>query len=391
MRLNKQRLIIYLIVAFLLGGVVSWGVVEAVNRGLLGNTVKVSTDDYKQYEKLSQRYGKLDALYETVNTQFYKKVKEQDLIDGMYKGVVAGLGDPYSAYMTKKEYDSWSADTLGEFDGIGITFSMNTERDLIVVSTIDGTPAYRAGIKAGDIIEGVDGKVYTNMDDAAAAMRGKAGTKVEITYSRKDKVNTAVLTRETIVTESVQSKIRKDNIGYIRITAFEEHTAEDFEKALDQMEKKKVQGIVIDLRDNGGGVVEAGLEIADKLLGKQAITYLQDRQGKKKYYNSDGQRTKLPYAILVNEGTASTSEIVTAAVKDEGKHPIVGTKTFGKGIVQVTSLLKEGDALKLTTMQYFSPKGNVINSKGITPNYVVKIKEDSKKDTQMEKAITLLK
>ena len=181
----------------------------------------------------------------------------------------------------------------------------------------------------------------------------------------------------------------EDNIGYIQITSFEEHTAEEFQDELNKMEEKKVSGLVIDLRENGGGIVDSGFEIADQLLGEGTITYLQDQKGEKQYIKSDKGATDLPYVLLVDENTASTSEILAAAVKDDGKNPLVGTTTFGKGIVQTSGELSDGSALKITTMQYFSPKGNQINGKGVKPDYVVK-NSKGKKDKQLLKAQELL-
>lgn len=391
MNMKKRSFVILLIVVFLLGSTTALGGMLLVENGILGGTVKVSKQDYNYYKELDSRYAKLNQLYDEVIGNFYTDVDESKLATGMYKGLVAGLQDPYSAYMTKEEYKTWTDTTLGEFDGVGITFSTNNKGEYIVINTIPDTPAEKAGLKAGDILLAVDGKTYGSMETLSAALKGKAGTKVKLTFARDGKEKTVTMARAKIVNQTVTSKMLDDNIGYIAITSFEEHTAEKFEEALKKMEDKKVRGLVIDLRQNGGGIVEAGTKIADSLLGKGTITYLQDRNGKRNYIKSDEKATKLPYAVLVDEGSASTSEIVAAAIKDDGKHPLVGTKTFGKGIVQSTGELKDGDALKLTIMQYFSPKGTAINHKGITPNYIVKNGKNSKDDKQLKKAVELLK
>lgn len=391
MNLKKQNFVILLVIVFLLGGATAMGGVLLVENGIVGGTVKVSKKEYSYYQQLDERYSKLNQLYDQVVESFYKKPSEEDLATGMYKGLVSGLGDPYSAYMTKEEYQSWSDSTTGEFDGIGITFSTNSKGKYVVINTIPDTPAEKAGLKAGDILLAVDGKTYGTMETLSAAMKGKAGTKVTVTYERDGKQKDVTMKRATIVNVTVESKMLEDQIGYIQISSFEEHTAEDFTEELKKMEKKKVKGIVIDLRGNGGGLVDSGLQIADQLMGEGTVTYLEDQKGKKQYLKSDADKTELPYVLLVDENTASTSEILAAAVKDNTDNPIVGTTTFGKGIVQSSGELKDGSALKITTMQYFSPKGNVINGKGVKPDYTVKNSKDGKEDRQLEKAAELLK
>jgi len=391
MKLKKQNFLIIIIIVFLLGGGLTFGGMQVYNNGVLGGSVKIPAKEYAHYQQMNQRYGQLNQIYDIIQSDYYKAPNHTDLQTYMSKGLVAGLGDPYSVYMTKEEYDSWMAGTMGEFDGVGITFSTNQKGQMVVINTLPKSPAEKAGMHAGDLILAVDGKTYTDMDAAGAAMRGKAGTKVTITYSRNGNKETKTLVRAKIISESVTHKMLKNKIGYIRISAFEEHTAQDFATALKAMEAKQVKGLVIDLRENGGGLVEAGMQIANSLLDKGTmITYVQNRAGQKQTFYSKGPATTLPYAVLVDGGTASTSEILAAAIKDDGKHKLVGVKTFGKGIVQSTQTFKNGDALKLTVLQYFSPKGHTINKKGVTPDYVVKNSANQKKDPQLEKAIALL-
>lgn len=391
MNLKKQNFVILLIIVFLLGGATAMGGVLLVENGIVGGSVKVSKKEYSYYQQLDERYAKLNQLYDQVVDNFYKKPSEEDLATGMYKGLVAGLGDPYSAYMTDEEYQAWSDSMTGEFDGIGITFSTNRDGEYVVINTIPDTPAEKAGLKAGDLLLTVDGKTYETMEALSAAIKGKVGTKVTVTYERDGKQKDVTMKRATIVNVTVESKMLEDQIGYIQISSFEEHTDEDFIEELEKMEQKKVKGIVIDLRGNGGGMVDSGIKIADQLMGEGTVTYLEDQNGKKQYLKSTGDKTELPYVLLVDENTASTSEILAAAVKDNTDNPLVGTTTFGKGIVQSSGELKDGSALKITTMQYFSPKGNVINGKGIKPDYTVKNSKDGKEDKQLKKAIELLK
>lgn len=218
------------------------------------------------------------------------------------------------------------------------------------------------------------------------AMRGRQGTTVQLVVLRKNKYLEFNVRRAKIVNNTVTEKILEGNIGYIKITAFENKTAEAFTGALERMEKKGVKGLIVDLRDNGGGLVNAGVGVADKLLGKGLITFTKDKYGNKQYYKSDAGKTRLPYVVLVNENTASASEIISAAIKDLGPGKIVGVRTYGKGVIQISQPVGDGSGLKLTIMQYFSPKGNVIHKKGVKPDYEVKGRQN-----QLKKAIQLLK
>lgn len=390
MKKNNIKMVLVLVLGMLLGSCIALGGVMLLPKGIFGNTVTISNEDYEYYQQLHQRYSKLNGIYDSILTGYYQKPKEEDLATGMYKGVMAGLGDPYSNYMTKEEYTSWTDSTTGEFEGVGVVFTQDTEGNYIVVETSPGSPAEKAGIKADDRILKVDGKTYDSMNALSAAIKGPAGTKVKLTCQRKDKPMEFELTRQKIIDQSVESKSLDDNIGYIKISAFESHTAEDFEEALEALQKKGAKSLVIDLRDNGGGILEPGIDIADKLLGQGTITYLEDQKGSKQYIKSDKEKLDMPYVLLVNGKSASTSEVLAAAVKDDGKNPLIGTTTFGKGIIQTTAELKDGSALKLTTAQYFSPKGFQIHEKGVTPDYKVKNDKKTKKDEQLEKALELL-
>lgn len=390
MQVKKQNMIIAVAAAFLLGCAAALGSVLLVEKGFIGGMVKVPQEEYQYYQQLDDRYAKLNQIYNDITANYYKEPDESNLETGMYKGLVAGLGDPYSSYMTSEEYQAWSDSVSGEFEGIGINFSMNTKGEFVILSSIPGTPAEAAGLKSGDRILAVDGKVYADLELLSGAIKGKAGTKVNLTYEREGQQKDVTIKRAKIVNQTVSSKMLKSDIGYIAITSFEEHTAEDFQTQMDTLQQKGAKSLVIDLRDNGGGLVDAGVEIADTLLGEGLITYMQDRSGKKQYIRSDKDAVQLPCVFLVNENTASTSEILAAAVKDDGTNPLVGTTTFGKGIVQSSQQQKDGSSLKLTIMQYFSPKGNVIHGKGVKPDYVVKEDEKSTNDKQLSKAVEIL-
>ena len=383
MKIQKKGLIALLLIVFVSGGLLGAGIGRLTDDGY--GKVSISKEEYKEIKEYKDKYAKVDELWDHIQKEAYDEPKDEDMIDGLCRGLFAGLGDRYSAYMTKDEYEAYETSITGSFEGVGITFAADDTGAFAVIGTVEGSPAQKAGIKEGDIITKVDGKTYDNADAAAAAIRGKKGTKVKITVERDGKEKVYELTRDVIVNQSAESKVLDGNIGYIKLTEFDEHTDEDFEKALDELEKKNVKGFILDLRNNGGGLVDSSVNIADNLLGKGVVTYMEDRAGHKEYFKSDEDKTRLPYVILVNGSSASASEILTAAVKDFGQGKIVGTKTFGKGVVQITQKLSDGSAYKLTVMQYFSPDGNVINGKGIEPDYVVK-----GKTKQLEKAKELL-
>ena len=383
MKIQKKGLIALLLIVFVSGGLLGAGIGRLTDDGY--GKVSISKEEYKEIKEYKDKYAKVDELWDHIQKEAYDEPKDEDMIDGLCRGLFAGLGDRYSAYMTKDEYEAYETSITGSFEGVGITFAADDTGAFAVIGTVEGSPAQKAGIKEGDIITKVDGKTYDNADAAAAAIRGKKGTKVKITVERDGKEKVYELTRDVIVNQSAESKVLDGNIGYIKLTEFDEHTDEDFEKALDELEKKNVKGFILDLRNNGGGLVDSSVNIADNLLGKGVVTYMEDRAGHKEYFKSDEDKTRLPYVVLVNGSSASASEILTAAVKDFGQGKIVGTKTFGKGVVQITQKLSDGSAYKLTVMQYFSPDGNVINGKGIEPDYVVK-----GKTKQLEKAKELL-
>ena len=384
--IKKSNFILLIIISAVIGACVCFAVIKAVS--FVGTGSLSGSQDAKAFQ---ERYKELDEVYQRIQKDYYKDVDPEKLIIGATKGMVNSLGDQYSSYMTKSEYEQWYSTVTGEYEGIGVTFVMEKKGEGEVILVNENSPAEAAGIKPGDVMTKVDGKSYKDSDKMSEAIRGKGGTTVKVTYKRNGKEKTVSIIRDKIVSVSVTSEMLSGNIGYIRILSFEASTDENFKAALESMEKKKVKGLVIDLRDNGGGLVDSASRIADMLLGKCNITYLQNREGKKEYIDSDASKTDLPYVVLVNGNSASASEIVTAAIKDNKGGKIVGTKTFGKGIVQSTEQLDDGSALELTVLQYFSPNGHAIHKKGIKPNYVVKDNPKTKADEQLEKAEGLLR
>ena len=396
--MKKRNFMFLIIIAVLIGALVTGGGIAGFS--LMTDHVVISTADYKDYKALEQNYGKLDELRKMIETRYYIPVDSKKLEEGMYKGLFAGIGDPYSAYLTKEEYDELMISTTGEYQGIGVTIAPDSKGYINVVAPMDGSPAEEAGIKSGDKILSVNGVNFNGetIDAAAAAMRGKVGTQVKLSVLRNTKTLAFDITRSKITMATVTAKTLDGNIGYIRISSFEENTAADFKEALQRFETAKVKGLVIDLRDNPGGLVNSAVEIADALLPAGVITYTENRKGEKNYYKSKAGETDLPYTVLVNSGSASSSEILTAAIKDYKGGAIIGTTTYGKGIIQEIDALKDGGATKLTVMQYFSPKGHIIHKVGIKPDYVVELKDSDyvdgvlqeKNDRQLQKAVELL-
>lgn len=397
--ISKKKVAVIVIFFMLLSSAATFASILFLGIDVKGATM-ISTKDYEEYKYIKEEYGKLFDLKNFIEQNYYVPVKDEDLKIGMYKGLFQGIGDPYSSYMTKKEYDEMMISTQGEYQGIGVTIAPDDEGYINVVAPIEGSPAEKAGIKSGDKIVKIDGVEYSakEMDKAVSKMRGKPGTKVVVSVLRnKDMLDFQIL-RANVVLKSVKSEVLNNNIGYIRISSFESKTADEFLAQLKEMEQKKVKGLMIDLRDNPGGLVDQSVKIADSLIGSGEIVYTQDRQGNKKDYKSDSSRTNLKYAVLVNGGSASASEILTAAIKDNKAGTVIGTKTFGKGIIQRVIPLENGDGLELTIAQYFSPNGHVIHKKGIVPDIIVEIDENQLKkgeitkenDPQIQKAVEVL-
>ena len=340
-------------------------------------------------------------LQKTIEENYYVPVDRDALFQGIYKGLFHGIGDPYSAYLTKKEYEELMISTSGEYQGIGVTVEPQENGYINVVAPIEGTPADQAGILPRDKIIRVDDEDFdaSSIDMAVQRMRGKPGTPVKITVLRGMEEVDFNLIRASIVLETIKTEMLEPDIGYIRITSFEERTSDDFRKALKELVSRGIKGLVIDLRDNPGGLVDSSVEIADRLLSEGIITYTEDRRGSKVYYKSDSNHIEIPYTVLINGNSASASEILAGAIKDNEGGVLIGTRTYGKGIIQSISRLESGDAVKLTVMQYFSPNGSIIHKVGIEPDYVVEITEDDfvdgmltrQNDRQLQKALEVLK
>lgn len=343
---------------------------------------------------------KLSYLKKLIDETYLHDIKEKDLNEGIYKGYVEGLGDQYSAYYDKKETKELSESLDGSFSGIGAVMTQDASSGVITITLVyDDSPAKKAGIKAGDILYRVEEKTVTgkDLDKVVSWIKGKKGTKVNLTLLRgtnSDKIKVTA-TRDVINVETVKYKVLENQIGYISISEFDSVTGAQFAKALKQLQKKNIEGLVVDLRNNPGGSLSTVCDILDSILPKGLIVYTKDKNGKKEEYTSDEKhRLNLPMSVLVNGQSASASEIFAGAVQDYGKAEIIGTQTYGKGVVQNLFDLKDGTCVKLTTSEYFTPKGRNIDGKGITPDVKIEYKynaKDPKADNQLDKAVSVVK
>lgn len=341
---------------------------------------------------------KLSYLKKLIDETYLHDVKEKDLNEGIYKGYVEGLGDQYSAYYDKKETKELTESLDGSFSGIGAVMTQDASSGVITITRVyDDSPAKKAGIKTGDILYRVEEKTVTgkDMDKVVSWIKGKKGTKVNLTLLRgtnSDKIKVTA-TRDVINVETVKYKVLENQIGYISISEFDSVTGAQFAKALKQLQKKNIEGLVVDLRNNPGGSLSTVCDILDSILPKGLIVYTKDKNGKKEEYTSDEKhRLNLPMSVLVNGQSASASEIFAGAVQDYGKAEIIGTQTYGKGVVQNLFDLKDGTCVKLTTSEYFTPKGRNIDGKGITPDVKIEYKynaKDPKADNQLDKRCLL--
>lgn len=325
---------------------------------------------------------KAEILSSYINRFYLNDIDYGKMGDIIYKAMVSGLDDKYAAYYTKDEYKDISEKTKGEFCGIGAYISQGkNDNSLKVAGVVKGGPAQKAGIKKGDIIVEVDGENIQGKDSsyAVSKMKGKKGTNVSISVMRKGnkKPITFNIKREVIHDNTVSYKMLDNNIGYISVSAFETVTKKQFKSAVDCLEKKNEKGLIIDLRDNGGGLLDTALAMLDHILPKKLVVYTKDKNGvAEEYYTKDDKEIKIPIVILVNGNSASASEVFCGALRDYGKAKLLGTKTFGKGIVQSSFAFRDGTGLKFTTSKYYTPKGINIHGTGFEPD--IKVKSNGK-------------
>lgn len=345
---------------------------------------------------------KVNLLSDVIDQYYYKDITDEEKMEGIYKGLMSSTNDKYTDYYSPKEFKDLMVTMEGDYGGIGATLSQDkVTKEVSVVEVYEGSPAARAGLERGDIVISVDGHLGTDesLDDFVQRIRGEEGTSIEMVYKRGDQEKTIEITREEVIVPSVSHRMLDDKIGYIRISSFVNGTQKDFEDALADLQSQGMQGVVFDMRDNGGGMVDSVVAILDDILPAGTVVYTMDKSGKREDYTSDdAKKIDIPVTVLVNENTASAAEIFTGAIRDFNYGTIIGTNTFGKGIVQSTVPLSDGSAVKITVATYYTPSGECIHEKGIKPDIELEFsyadenptEYDELKDNQVQKAMEVL-
>lgn len=347
---------------------------------------------------------KLQALEETIERYFFlHEVTKEELRDGMYKGLLASLGDPYSEYYTAEELNSLMQQSEGIYYGIGAYVQLDENTGLPKISgVIEGSPAQDANLRANDLIYEVDGTpTYgLNLTEAVALIKGPEGTDVEITLIREGESDylTLTLTRRRVESPTVEFSMLEDDMAYIQVTEFDDVTVDQFADALAMAKGSNAEGIILDLRGNPGGNLDAVVDMCNMILPEGMIVYTEDKYGNRNEYKSDGKHElELPLVVLVDMNSASAAEIMAGAIKDYGIGTLVGTTTFGKGIVQQIMSFRDGSAIKITISAYYTPKGNNIHGIGIVPDVVCEFDGEAyygsaeHPDNQLEKAKDVLR
>lgn len=348
---------------------------------------------------------KTDLINKYIDQLYYFEVDKDKQEEAYFDGIMAGLDDPYSVYYSQEDYSSLQEETSGEYVGIGAVVTQDADMVISVVRPIKGSPAEEAGIMAEDIIVEIDGEDVQGQDlnVVVKKIRGEEGSVAKVKVYRKsvsDYIEFDVK-RRVVENYSVSNEMLEDNIGYIQIEQFYENTGKEFKDAMEQCQKDGAKGIIIDLRDNPGGLLNVVVDMCDYIMEGVTIVSTKDKNGTvlSEFKAEDGKETDIPMVVLINGNSASASEIFSGAMKDTGKAKLVGTSTFGKGIVQSVIPLEDGSAIKLTVAKYFTPNGNDIHEIGVAPDYVVELKDgkttavnlDRKEDTQLDKGVEVLK
>lgn len=346
---------------------------------------------------------KIDTLMQVIDYYYLYDYDKDEMVDAIYKAVMSSLGDPYTVYYTADEFNAFMESSSGSYCGIGVVVQQNMQTGLVTaVRPYEDCPGYEAGIRPGDLILAVDGTEITGMDlnTAVALIKGEEGTSVTITLQRDEEVFDVEVTRRQIDVKTVNYRMMDDNIGYIQIEEFDEVTSDQFSQALDSLIEQGIEALVIDIRNNPGGILDTVVAMLDELLPEGTIVSVKDRNGTAQEYTSDAD-TKLtvPLTVLINGNSASASEIFAGAIKDYGVGTLVGTTTYGKGIVQTAFSLSDGTGVKITIEDYYLPSGKSIHKVGVDPDVEIDLPDELKtyvtipedEDVQLQKAIEILK
>lgn len=335
--------------------------------------------------------NKIRAVDALIQSHYLNDKDDQALSDGMLRGLVAGLDDTYAAYYTASEFEEIQNANNGEYNGLGLVMQKDgATGEVTIVDCYEGTPAEAAGIEAGDILVSADGLAAADveLDVLAAAIKGSEGESIHLVMARDGETYEKDVEKARIEVHMVESRMLEEQIGYIRISQFTAHVAEDFAKAYESLLGEGMKGLVIDLRSNPGGLMDSVVDTLNVFMPEGLLVYTEDRAGERTEYSSKGESPiEIPLAVLVNGNSASASEIFAGAVKDYGVGTLVGTVTFGKGIVQKTYSMADGSAVKMTTAYYYTPKGECIHGKGIRPDVEVEPEPGGGEDVQLERAV----
>lgn len=362
----------------------------------------VKTEEGLAKTLISTETSKLDTKIQLIrkylDEEYLGEIKDEEkLIESAVKGYVAGLGDEYTEYLTKEEYEELMVDVNGDYVGIGIYMSQDIYGNVVILLPIEGSPAEEADLRTGDIITKVNGENCADMELSVVAnkVKGEEGTTVDLEILRDEEILNKTVERRTVEINPITAEVLEGGIGYIEILSFDNECSKEFEEKLDELLQKNIKSLIIDVRNNGGGIVTEAIDISELFIPKGKTIMIELDKSSKEYrtvaktdkkINSD-----IEVIILSNENSASASEIFVGALKENGAAKIVGTKTFGKGVMQEIVPVSSGGALKLTIEEFRTPNGNVINKKGIEPDVVIEDNEETEVDEQLQKAIEILK
>lgn len=338
----------------------------------------------------SEVEGKLNAIDSVLESFYFGDVDDETAKDKIYKAYLSSYGDKYTMYYTSDEYKALKESTNGKFYGIGAVCQLSGEGGVLLVDVYDNGAGYQAGLRSGDRVVNVDGRDITDMElsSAVALIKGDKGTSVTLEVIRGTERLTFSAVRDAVEAKTVSYTLLDNNIGYLSISQFEEVTTKQFKAAVEDLQSQGMKGLVIDIRNNPGGLLDTVVGMLKYMLPDGLIVYTEDKQGnRKEYKGQDNDEFNLPLAVIVNGNSASASEIFAGAIQDYGKGTIIGTQTYGKGIVQTVKPLTDGSAIKFTIAKYFTPKGQDIHGKGVTPDMVVEYDTDADVDTQLDAAI----
>lgn len=388
--LIKTTLVVFIVLAFsgvfLLGINIGNGRINfKSNKNLTGLPAKLD-------------YSSVDELYSALKSNYYESLSEKQILDGIKHGLASSTNDPYTEYFTAQEAADFNNEINQSITGIGAQLGKDSNGNINIIAPILGSPAAAAGIQSQDVIESINGVTTSGMsvDEAVSKIRGKAGTKVDLVLLRNGQSIKVTITRAQINIPSVTSKILDGNIGYIQISTFADDTTDLVKNAADNLKKNNVKGVILDLRNDPGGLVDAAVNVSSLWLPSSDQVLTERRGGVTiKSYDSYGTMTlaNIPTVVLINSGSASASEITTAALRDNNAAYVIGQKSYGKGVVQQLINLQDGSQLKVTVASWYRPNGQNINKKGITPDKTVTPTQqdlDSGNDTQLNAALSYL-